>query len=132
MELLYFALGFLSMVLFSFIGGAVWGLVKVIKIQRQIDVIKKNDEKEFDYLYQRIDKDAQYSNEHFREFSREYDRKLQQMTEYEIKRFDELLRIIQNNYEDSIRYTDRRVDKSCTKQSNSQPPQPNIPTPPLS
>jgi ribonuclease PH len=57
MELLYFALGFLSMVLFSFIGGAVWGLVKVIKIQRQIDVIKKNDEKEFDHLHQRIDKD---------------------------------------------------------------------------
>ena len=132
MSILYFALGMLSMLALVFVGVIVWGLVKVIKIQRQIDVIKKNDEKEFDHLYQRIDKDAQYSNEHFREFSREYDRKLQQMTEYEIKRFDELLKIIQSSYDDSIRYTDRRVDKSCTKQSNSQPPQPSLSTPPLS
>jgi hypothetical protein len=36
-----------------------------------------------------------------------------------------LLLIINNRFDDSIRYTDKRVDKSCTKQ-------PSIPTPTLS
>jgi hypothetical protein len=43
MEITYFALGMLSMVALFFIGVIVWGLFKVLKIERQMVAIIESD-----------------------------------------------------------------------------------------
>ena len=140
MGITYFALGMLSMVALIFVGVIVWGMFKVSKLERQIGVIKENDRFEFDNVQRqfenvyrstddvRDDYRREFENV-FRRFEvvetnstlntnelvRTYDEKLNKIEQYEIKRFDELLRIINDRYDDSIRYTDKRIDKSLNQ-----------------
>ena len=140
MEITYFALGMLSMVALTFVGVVVWGLFRVSKIERQIDVIKQNDRFEFDNVqrqfenvYRSIDNvgnDYRHEFESvFRRFEtieensrlntnelvRTMDERFNKMEQYEIRRFDELLRMMNDRYDDSIRYTDKRIDKSLNQ-----------------
>ena len=137
MEITYFALGMLSMVALTFVGVVVWGLYRVSKIERQIVVIKQNDRYEFDNVqrqfenvYRAIDSQRDdYRHEFesvFRRFEtieensrlntnelvRTMDERFNKMEQYEIKRFDELLGIIRHQHDISIKYTDKRIDKS--------------------
>ena len=122
MEITYFALGMLSMVAITFVGVVVWGLFRVGKIERQIGVIKQNDRFEFDNVqrqfenvYRSIDSARDDYRREFEHFNRDVTDKFNRMEQYEIKRFDELLRIINDRYDDSIRYTDKRIDKSLNQ-----------------
>lgn len=122
MGITYFALGMLSMVALIFVGVIVWGLFKVSKLERQIGVIKENDRFEFDNVqrqfenvYRSIDSAKDDYRREFEHFHRDLTDKFNKMEQYEIKRFDELLRIINDRYEDSIRYTDKRIDKSLNQ-----------------
>ena len=130
MAITYFALGMLTMVALTFIGVIVWGLFRVSKIQRQIVDIKQNYRFEFDGIYRSFDDTR---NDYRREFEsvfrrfetieensrlntnelvRTMDERFNKMEQYEIKRFDELLGIIRHQHDISIKYTDKRIDKS--------------------
>ena len=122
MEITYFALGMLSMVALVFVGVIVWGLFKVLKIERQIVAIKENDKLEFDNVHRQFDnvyraigelKDS--STRDLYEYSRTTNEKFERMEQFEMKRFDELLVLINNRFDDSIRYTDKRIDKSLNQ-----------------
>ena len=140
MEITYFALGMLSMVALTFVGVVVWGLFRVSKIERQIVVIKQNDRFEFDNVqrqfenvYRGIDSQRDdYRHEFesvFRRFEtieensrlntnelvRTMDERFNKMEQYEIKRFDELLGIIRHQHDISIKYTDKRIDKTLNQ-----------------
>lgn len=140
MGITYFALGMLSMVALIFVGVIVWGLFKVTKIERQIGVIKENNRfeidnvqrqfenvyrstddvrddyrREFENVFRRFEVVETNSRLNTNELVRTYDEKLNKIEQYEIKRFDELLRIINDRYDDSIRYTDKRIDKSLNQ-----------------
>jgi hypothetical protein len=141
MSILYFALGMLSMLGLIFVGIIIWGMVKVIKIQKKIHVIEQLDRDRFDGVYRSFD-DIRNDNRRefenvFRRFEvietnsrlntnelvRSMDEKLNKMEQHEIKRFDELLNIISDRYDDSIRYTDKRIDKSLNNAYSSPPKQ---------
>jgi cell shape-determining protein MreC len=141
MSILYFALGMLSMLGLIFVGIIIWGMVKVVKIQKKIHVIEQLDRDRFDGVYRSFD-DIRNDNRRefenvFRRFEvietnsrlntnelvRSMDEKLNKMEQHEIKRFDELLNIISDRYDDSIRYTDKRIDKSLNNAYSSPPKQ---------
>ena len=140
MEITYFALGMLSMVAITFVGVVVWGLFRVGKIERQIGVIKQNDRFEFDNVqrqfenvyrgidsqrddyrhefesvYRRFETIEENSRLNTNELVRTMDEKFNKMEQYEIKRFDELLGIIRHQHDISIKYTDKRIDKSLNQ-----------------
>ena len=122
MEITYFALGMLSMVALMIIGVIVWGLFKVLKIESQIVDIKESDKFEFDNLHRQFDNVYRTIGDNRDDFAREIhelsrstNQQFDKMEQYEIRRFDELLTIIHNKFDDSIRYTDKRVDKSLNQ-----------------
>ena len=133
MSILYFALGMLSMLGLIFVGIIIWGMVKVVKIQKKIHVIEQLDRDRFDGVYRSFD-DIRNDNRRefenvFRRFEvietnsrlntnelvRSMDEKLNKMEQHEIKRFDELLGIIRHQHDISIKYTDKRIDKSLNQ-----------------
>jgi len=140
MEITYFALGMLSMVALTFVGVVVWGLFRVSKIERQINVIKQNDRfefdnvqrqfenvyrsidsvrddyrREFESVFRRFETIEENSRLNTNELVRTMDEKFNKMEQYEIKRFDELLGIIRHQHDISIKYTDKRIDKSLNQ-----------------
>lgn len=140
MGITYFALGMLSMVALIFVGVIVWGLFKVSKLERQIGVIKENDKfefdnvqrqfenvyrsidsvrddyrREFESVFRRFETIEENSRLNTNELVRTMDEKFNKMEQYEIKRFDELLGIIRHQHDISIKYTDKRIDKSLNQ-----------------
>lgn len=122
MEITYFALGMLSMVALMFVGVIVWGLFRVTKIERQLALIKQNDRFEFDNLqrqlenvYRSIDSVGDNHRRDFEHFHRDFTDKCDKIEQFEIKRFDEILRIIEDKYVSSLRYTDKRIDKTINQ-----------------
>ena len=118
MEITYFALGMLSMVALTFVGIIVWGLFRVSKIERQIGVIKQNDRFEFDNVqrqfenvYRSIDN---VGNDYRHEFESVF-RRFETIEENSRLNTDNLVRMINDRYDDSIRYTDKRIDKSLNQ-----------------
>lgn len=112
MAITYFALGMLTMVALTFIGVIVWGLFRVSKIQRQIVDIKEDFKSDYDSIQRQMDNILRSYKRDLQDFYSETTNKFDKVEQYEIKRFDELLRIINDRYDDSIRYTDKRIDKS--------------------
>lgn len=100
MGITYFALGMLSMLALVFVGVIVWGLVKVLRIERQIVVIKEKDKFEFDNIYQRLDI---------------FWRALADHKDNSNKAMDNLWREVTIKFDESIRYTDKRIDKSLNQ-----------------
>ena len=100
MGITYFALGMLSMLALVFVGVIVWGLVKVLRIERQIVAIKENQrfdvdnvQRQFDNVYRTIGDHRDDSN----------------------KGMENLWRDITTKFDESIRYTDKRIDKSLNQ-----------------
>ena len=100
MGITYFALGMLSMLALVFVGVIVWGLVKVLRIERQIVAIKENQrfdvdnvQRQFDGVYRTIGDHRDDSN----------------------KAMDNLWRDITTKFDESIRYTDKRIDKALNQ-----------------
>ena len=100
MGITYFALGMLSMVALIFVGVIVWGLVKVLRIERQIVAIKENQrfdvdnvQRQFDSVYRTIGDYRDDSN----------------------KAMDNLWRDVTTKFDESIRYTDKRIDKALNQ-----------------
>jgi dimeric dUTPase (all-alpha-NTP-PPase superfamily) len=100
MGITYFALGMLSMVALVFVGVIVWGLVKVLRIERQIVAIKEN---------QRFDVDNVQ-----RQFENVY-RSIGELRDDSNKSMDNLWREVTIKFDESIRYTDKRIDKSLNQ-----------------
>ena len=118
MEITYFALGMLSMLALLFIGVIVWGLVKVLRIERHIVAIKENNrfnydsvQRQFEDIYRRFDDSNLNRDNLWREANDKFDK----IEHYEKRRFDELLTIIYNKFDESISYTDKRIDKSLNQ-----------------
>ena len=100
MGITYFALGMLSMLALVFVGVIVWGLVKVLRIERQIFVIKEKDKFEFDNIYQRLDIFWRALGDH---------------KDNSNKAMDNLWREVTIKFDESIRYTDKRIDKALNQ-----------------
>ena len=122
MEITYFALGMLSMVALMIIGVIVWGLFKVLKIERQIVAIKESDKFEFDNLHRQFDNvyrtigdNRDDSAREIHELSRNTNEKFERLEQYQNIRFDEISRMVNDMYNDSCRYTDKRIDKSLNQ-----------------
>lgn len=122
MEITYFALGMLSMVALTFVGVVVWGLFRVSKIERQIVDIKESirvelntTQRQFESIYRSIDSIGEGNRREFEFFHKEFTDKCDRIEQFEIKRFDEILRIIEDKYVSSLRYTDKRIDKTINQ-----------------
>ncbi len=122
MEITYFALGMLSMVALVFVGVIVWGLFKVLKIERQIVAIKENDKFEFDTVhrqfenvYRSIGEIRDDSNQAMNNLWRDVTTKFEKIEQYQEIRHDEISRTMNDMYSDACRYTDKRVDKSLNQ-----------------
>ena len=108
MSILYFALGMLSMLGLIFVGVIIWGLFKVSKIERQITVIKQNDRNEFDGVYRNFDNIRNDYRYQFEDVLRRFE-----IIEGNSRRnTDEVVRMLMEKFDESIRYTDKRIDKS--------------------
>ena len=119
MEITYFALGMLSMLALFFIGVIVWGVFKVLKIEGQIVAIKEtqkfdvdNIQRQFDNVYRSIGELRDDSYRAVHEFDRSVNEKFERLEQYQNIRCDEISRMINDMYNDSCRYTDKRIDKS--------------------
>jgi hypothetical protein len=122
MGITYFALGVLSMLALVFVGVIVWGLVKVLRIERQIVDIKENDKFEFDTVHRQFENVYRTtgeirddSNQSMNNLWRDITTKFEKMEQYQEIRHDELSRTMNDMYNDSCRYTDRRIDKSLNQ-----------------
>jgi hypothetical protein len=122
MGITYFALGMLSMLALVFVGVIVWGLVKVLRIERQIVAIKENDKFEFDTVHRQFENVYRTtgeirddSNQAMNNLWRDITTKFEKMEQYQEIRHDELSRTMNDMYNDSCRYTDRRIDKSLNQ-----------------
>ena len=129
MGITYFALGMLSMVALIFVGVIVWGLFRVSRIEKEVRIANElnrdkfdgvykqfdNIQRQIDQIYRSIDNVGDNYRREFEHFHREFTDKCDKIEQFEIKRFDELLRIINARYDDSIRYTDKRIDKSLNQ-----------------
>jgi hypothetical protein len=100
MGITYFALGMLSMVALIFVGVIVWGLVKVLRIERQIVAIKEKDKFEFDNVQRQFDNLYRSIGDH---------------KDNSNKAMDNLWREVTIKFDESIRYTDKRIDKSLNQ-----------------
>lgn len=136
MEITYFALGMLSMVALTFVGIIVWGLFRVSKIERQINVIKQNDRfefdnvqrqfenvyrsidsvrddyrREFESVFRRFETIEENSRLNTNELVRTMDEKFNKMEQHQFGQFHELHGMIVDRHNASTSYTDKRVDK---------------------
>jgi hypothetical protein len=118
MEITYFALGVLSMVALIFVGIIVWGLFRVSKIERQIVDIKESSrielnttQRQFENVYRDIDSAG---DNYRREFENVF-RRFETIEENSRLNTDNLVRMMNDRYDDSIRYTDKRIDKSLNQ-----------------
>ena len=100
MGITYFALGMLSMVALIFVGVIVWGLVKVLRIERQIVAIKEKDKFEFDNVQRQFDNLYRSIGDH---------------KDNSNKAMDNLWREVTIKFDESIRYTDKRIDKALNQ-----------------
>jgi uncharacterized membrane-anchored protein YhcB (DUF1043 family) len=100
MGITYFALGMLSMLTLVFVGVIVWGLVKVLRIERQIVAIKEKDKFEFDNVQRQFDNLYRSIGDH---------------KDNSNKAMDNLWREVTIKFDESIRYTDKRIDKSLNQ-----------------
>lgn len=100
MGITYFALGMLSMLALLFFGVIVWGLVKVLRIERQIVAMKEKDKFEFDNIYRRLDIFWRALGDHKDDSN---------------KSMDNLWREVTIKFDESIRYTDKRIDKALNQ-----------------
>jgi uncharacterized membrane-anchored protein YhcB (DUF1043 family) len=100
MGITYFALGMLSMLALVFVGVIVWGLVKVLRIERQIVAIKENQRFDVDNVQRQFDDVYRSIGDHRDDSSRA---------------MDNLWRDVTTKFDDSIRYTDKRIDKALNQ-----------------
>ena len=88
METLSFTLGVLSVIIVAFVAVLVWGIVKVVKQQKQINSLEKDMQREVENTYRLINESIQSlwnrlsemdrnTHEHQKEFQRELDQKFQ-------------------------------------------------------
>ena len=115
MEITYFALGMLSMVALTFVGIIVWGLFRVSKLERQIVDIKDDCKYSFESIHRRLDEDRTNQFREFGDYYKTTNDKFDKLEQFEIRRFDEILRIIEDKYVNSLRYTDKRIDKTINQ-----------------
>jgi hypothetical protein len=118
MAITYFALGMLTMVALTFIGVIVWGLFRVSKIERQIGVIKQNDRFEFDNVQRQFENVYRAIDSQRDDYRHEFEsvfRRFETIEENSRLNTDNLVRMMTERYDDSIRYTDKRIDKSLNQ-----------------
>jgi len=113
METLSFTLGVLSVVIVAFVAVLVWGVVKVVKQQKQIKHLQQNMEEGSQHLWRRREEDQRYHNDQINDLHRGLDR-----------RFEDIERDInektQNSFSMSKSYIDMRIDKMLEKTSKKQ------------
>ena len=108
MGILYFALGMLSMLGLIFVGIIIWGMFRVGKIERKIRHIEESDRDKFDGVYRSFD---DIRNEYRRELENVF-RRFDTIESNSRRNTDEIVRMMMEKFDESIRYTDKRIDKS--------------------
>ena len=126
METLSFTLGVLSIIIAAFVAITVWGIVKVVKQQKQINSLEKDMQREVDNihrnindaiqsLWKRTDEMDRHEYEHHKEFQRELEQRFQNTHREMDERFNSSYSTIDHErkfaIEQSKSYTDSRIDK---------------------
>ncbi len=91
-----------------FVGIIIWGLFKVGRIERKIRHIEELDRDKFDGIYRSFDG---IRNDHNRDLENVF-RNFDTIEGNSRRNTDELVKMIHEKFDDSIRYTDKRIDKS--------------------
>ena len=81
-------------------------------IYRSFDGIRNDHNRDLENVFRKFDTIEGNSRLNTNEVVRNMDEKFNKMEQHEIKRFDELLGIIRHQHDMSIKYTDKRIDKS--------------------
>lgn len=104
METMYFILGMLSIVGTAFVVVTVWGIVKIVKLSKQIKVIQTELNESLQSIWRVREDDTRYHRE-----------KDQTLDMHLNKRFEEFERMLNNEVKDiNLRIEDvhRRIDKA--------------------
>ena len=108
MSILYFALGMLSMLGLIFVGVIIWGMFKVSKLERKIRNIEEMDRDRFDNVYRSF---GEIRNDYRYQFE-DVLRRFEIIEGNSRRNTDEVVRMLMEKFDESIRYTDKRIDKS--------------------
>jgi len=108
MSILYFALGMLSMLGLIFVGVIIWGMFKVSKLERKIRNIEEMDRDGFDNVYRSF---GEIRNDYRYQFE-DVLRRFEIIEGNSRRNTDEVVRMLMEKFDESIRYTDKRIDKS--------------------
>ena len=108
MSILYFAFGMLSMLGLIFVGVIIWGMFKVSKLERKIRNIEEMDRDGFDNVYRSF---GEIRNDYRYQFE-DVLRRFEIIEGNSRRNTDEVVRMLMEKFDESIRYTDKRIDKS--------------------
>lgn len=108
MSILYFALGMLSMLGLIFVGVIIWGMFKVSKLEQKIRNIEEMDRDRFDNVYRSF---GEIRNDYRYQFE-DVLRRFEIIEGNSRRNTDEVVRMMMEKFDESIRYTDKRIDKS--------------------
>ena len=100
METMYFVLGMLSIVAVAFVAVVVWGLLKIKKQQRSIEI-----------LQQRLDEMPRQFYDETRNITQTFDRRIDDVWGGFRDIRNEMVELCKSDVELSKSYTDSRVDK---------------------
>ena len=138
METLSFTLGVLSVIIVAFVAVLVWGIVKVVKQQKQISSTKMEIETLHRYIneslsnaHNRLNEMDRNAYEHLREYKREIDDRFKESQRDLDKRISEIYQLIEQNSDRTSMmpnqvmemcksYTDSRIDKLLEKTNKKQ------------
>jgi hypothetical protein len=109
MEMYYFSLGILSIISLIFCSLIVWGLVKVIKTKNDLENFKESYKWDLECNHRRFDDNKREVNLHMEAFNRNIEETI-----------NSVHRSIDENFNESRSYTDKRIDKFLNKSIDSE------------
>jgi hypothetical protein len=101
MELFYFALGVLTVFALILMGSMIVGMIKVSKIQRELSSFKDAYRWDFDR-----------SNRYLDDMRKDNDDRISNVYHNLDERENKIYQEIRKSFEDSVSYTDKRIDKA--------------------
>ena len=100
METTYFVLGMLTIVVVVILTALIVGMVKIIKLEKQLNNSTFNLHQDIDYINRRIDKEIEDAHRH-----------IQHEVEEIQKHEHELETVLHRDIDETRRYIDSRIDK---------------------
>jgi len=115
MEIISFTLGVLTIIIAAFVAVLVWGIVKVVKQQKQIDETAKCNQDAFNSVWRNFDEDRKHRYDDSQRIQREVNLQIEDLSRRLDHTESEMYRQINDQVADAVTqsksYTDSRIDK---------------------